>query len=637
MKNFHKSNFFIIFIDDEEKTVKNFKKFFDDEFKIVATTQINEVWNFINNKSNEIAVIISDQKMPKINGVDLLTEVKEINHNIIRILTTAYASLENNIDAINKGNIFAYLTKPWNLNEVRIILHKALSEFEARQNYLSLSGSIAHEMRNPLNTVRQATQIAKEKLYSANIKNSGDISDKEAINLSQKDFNEIIYSLEIANKSAKRGDLIIDIILNSLKQKPLDVGGLETLRVSEIIESVMEEYAFRANEKERIKIDIKTDFLFRANDALLSYVFFNLFKNALYYSNSHPNLTIEIKAKAGHDGFNRIYIKDSGPGIDENKIANLFEAFSTSGKQGGTGLGLVFCKRTMKNFGGNIFCNSNKNEFSEFILTFPKVATKKNQNFQNQILIISAKKNSFRTLKKLLEEDLESTHFIHAENEEEALFNAQNNYCNLVLIDDENDIFFAEKIREFNREIPIIAYSGKDRFNFKKPEFNDYLSKESSHNLILQTIAKWGMINIKNFLISETEVQKSLKNQHILIVDDEYVNLILTGKFFEKFHTKIDEAKTGIDAFEKVKTTYYDLILMDIEMPEMDGITAVKNIREYHKKQGLSHVPIIAITGENTKEKIFAILNAGFDDYFVKGKDYKDLAKIVAFWKKNKV
>ena len=101
MKNTQKhSGHYILFIDDEEKTVKNFKKFFENEFNVIATTNHEEILDQINKKAVKIAVIISDQRMPKISGVDLLKKIKEKNPNIIRILSTAYADLQDNIRAI---------------------------------------------------------------------------------------------------------------------------------------------------------------------------------------------------------------------------------------------------------------------------------------------------------------------------------------------------------------------------------------------------------------------------------------------------------------------------------------------------------------------------------------------------------
>jgi two-component system, CAI-1 autoinducer sensor kinase/phosphatase CqsS len=505
-----KSSHYVLFIDDEEKTVKNFKRFFEGEFNVIATTNHEEILDEISKNAARIAVIISDQRMPKISGVNLLKEIKERNPYIVRVLTTAYADLQDNIKAINDSNVFAYLSKPWDLDEVRNVILKSLKEFESHQYYLSLSGSIAHEMRNPLNSIRQSTKLAREKLSSANKK----AGEEKVTMLSEQDFSEIVDSLDITDISARRGDVIIDIILSSISHKPLSVANFRLISAVEMTEIFLKEYSFGEGEKQRVVVDIKPqeNFTFNADESLLSYVFFNLVKNSLYYLRSHPNLRIKISANIGKD-FNSISITDNGPGIAAEKIGNIFEAFSSSGKVGGTGLGLIFCKRAMQSFGGNITCNSKEGEFCEFVLDFPK-------NVAEKARVVA-----------------------------------------------END-FHEDKIREL------------------------------------------------------------LRDKRILVVDDENINLLLTARVFEKYKVKVDKALDGCEAFNMAVSKEYDLILMDIEMPKMNGLEAARKMRDFQK--GGRRVPIIAVTGDNSEEKLKAIMAAGFDNYFVKGKDYTDLIRIIA-------
>lgn len=644
----NKSKFFIIFIDDEENAVKYFQKIFGQEFNIIATSDPKEVLRIIDNRPGEIAVVVSDQKMPLASGVNLLSEIKEKNHSIIRILTTAYASLEDNIEAINKSNIFAYLSKPWDLNEVVIILHKALNEFESRRNYLSLSGSIAHEMRNPLNNARQSSKFVRDKLIDANLleKFCCDNLNEKITPLTKKDFQEIIDSLDIAFSSAKRGNILIDVILDSIRERPVDVKSFRDITVSGILKLVMEEYSFKASDKARVVIDVQPehDFSFKGNDTLLSYVFFNLLKNSLYYTKSYPNLTITIRSEIGEDKFNRIYVRDNGPGIPHNKLSNLFEAFASSGKEGGTGLGLSFCKRTLKSFGGSISCNSVEGEFSEFILALPKVLKRQKIQSINRILLVDDQLTSLTLSKKLLEKNLESTVCDIAETGAAAAELVEKHNYDLILMDIEmpemDGIATTIKIREFDRETPIIAYSGQDLRplidRLKLTEFDGYLSKSESNDMLLKTVSKWGLIRLKNPLLQEKEIEEFLRNKKILLADDEAVNLILTAKYLGKYAVKADEVRDGEDALKMAKTNDYDVILMDISMPELDGIAATKKIREFQRQNNLKEIPIIAFTGEGSKEKVHEILNAGFNDYFIKGRDYRELIESIFFSSENK-
>ena len=104
---------------------------------------------------------------------------------------------------------------------------------------------------------------------------------------------------------------------------------------------------------------------------LVKYILYNLIGNALYYVQHIPNAAIVISTFAAT---RQIQVRDTGPGIPSENISKLFDSFFTSGKEGGTGLGLAYCKRTMKALDGDIYCESVLGEYTAFRLSFPDVA-----------------------------------------------------------------------------------------------------------------------------------------------------------------------------------------------------------------------------------------------------------------------
>jgi CheY-like chemotaxis protein len=497
-------------------------------------------------------------------------------------------------------------------------------------------------MRNPLNSVRQSTELAREKLHKAKLLEKFCCNDdnEKITPLKKQDFHEIIESLDIAFSSAKRGNILIDIILDSIRQKPVDTNSFKDCQVSQIVNLMMAEYSFNLGEKEKVLIDIKPDHDFntKCNDILLSYIFFNLLKNSFYYLKSHPHLTVTIRSEVGEDKFNRIYVRDNGPGIPENRLHNLFEVFSTSGKEGGTGLGLSFCRKTMLSFGGAISCHSVESEFTEFVLAFPKEVKKIKYQGINRLLLVDDNTISAKNIKKILEKNLQSTSCDFVTNGDEALEMANRNSYDLILAEVEmsgaDSISLVKKIREFDRTTPVVAYSFKNMEpviqKLKDAGFSSYVAKYAPTSLLLKEVTKWSLIKPEAFLLKEKEVKKLLKNKKILLADDENVNLILTSKYLKKFDVTTDEVRDGEDALDMAKKNIYDLILLDINMPELNGILVAKKIREFQKKNNLNPTPIIAFTGEDDKEKIHEILNSGFNDYFIKGGDYKNLVESMA-------
>ena len=111
--------------------------------------------------------------------------------------------------------------------------------------------------------------------------------------------------------------------------------------------------------------------------------------------------------------------------------------------------------------------------------------------------------------------------------------------------------------------------------------------------------------------------KKSLNGISVLVVEDNEVNVLVVKKFLKKWGVIFSHAKDGIDALEKVKSTDYDIILMDIHMPNMDGYSATKEIRKMNNKH-YQNIPIIALTASALMDHRGRIYEAGMDDIVVK-------------------
>jgi two-component system, CAI-1 autoinducer sensor kinase/phosphatase CqsS len=207
------------------------------------------------------------------------------------------------------------------------------------KNLKSLAGSIAHETRNPLSAIQGCCEVIKGNL------------------------DEAMEFLDLISVSSSRGLSIIDMTLQNIRGEEIDKSKFIHISMGTIIEAVMREYAFEsAEQKKLVNVDLSDYFDFIGDETLMIFVVFNLLKNSLYYK---ANIKIWL------DGDKRcLYFKDNGVGIAEDKIDSIFDDFMTSGKKGGTGLGLPFCKRVMKAFGGDISCKSVEGEGVEFCLQF---------------------------------------------------------------------------------------------------------------------------------------------------------------------------------------------------------------------------------------------------------------------------
>ena len=226
----------------------------------------------------------------------------------------------------------------------------------------SLAGSIAHEMRNPLGQARMSLESIGEMLPAADTA------------IPAEHVSRMRQYVNMGEIAVHRGHQVIDLILGSLKSSAVDRSKFEYLSAAKATQKAVDEYSFiernvrddSGNLRDRVTVRVVKDFVFYGDETPYVFVLFNLIKNALYYLEQRSDGIIVLTV-ADH----KVIVRDTGPGISKEVLAHLFESFMTSGKAGGTGLGLSYCKRTMQSFGGDIHCESVQGEFTQFTLSFP--------------------------------------------------------------------------------------------------------------------------------------------------------------------------------------------------------------------------------------------------------------------------
>ena len=129
----HNNRHAVLYVDDEPKALKYFRKAFEDDFTILTASDVDEALQVLDEHSEDIGVLVTDQRMPGKQGTELLFEARLRCPRIVRILTTAYSELDSAIEAVNSGEVFRYIVKPWNLRELRGTLLRAMDYFEAQR------------------------------------------------------------------------------------------------------------------------------------------------------------------------------------------------------------------------------------------------------------------------------------------------------------------------------------------------------------------------------------------------------------------------------------------------------------------------------------------------------------------------
>lgn len=228
--------------------------------------------------------------------------------------------------------------------------------------YAGLAGSIAHEMRNPLAQARHALDTIAASLTPS--------SPSHGTQLAPAQLASILATVQEGRDAVSRGLQAIELTLQGLQPGSLEPVRAQTLDAVCCVRRAVETFAYHDRaERERVQVDAQGDFRFRGDPTALELVLFNLLRNALYYLPLHPEMRVRITVTPHPSP--RIVVRDTGPGIPADMLARLFQEFQTMGKADGTGLGLSFCRRVMRDIGGEIECRSEQGAFTEFILTFP--------------------------------------------------------------------------------------------------------------------------------------------------------------------------------------------------------------------------------------------------------------------------
>lgn len=121
--------FAVLYVDDEEQSLKYFRKAFEKEFQVLTATGVADATAVLDAEGDRIGVVMTDQRMPGKTGVDLLEQLRQSRPGVVRILTTAYSDIESAIEAVNSGAVYKYVVKPWNLRDLRGTLLRAMEFF----------------------------------------------------------------------------------------------------------------------------------------------------------------------------------------------------------------------------------------------------------------------------------------------------------------------------------------------------------------------------------------------------------------------------------------------------------------------------------------------------------------------------
>lgn len=348
----------VLYIDDERHNLYAFRAAFRTDYDIYLAEGGEEARQILAEKT--IPIIIADQRMPKETGIEFFESIKESQPYAMRILLTGYTDIQAVISAVNLGNIYRYLQKPWREEEIRQAIESAYEIYDSRIQLISKNTelekayseldkfvySASHDMRSPLMSILGVVRLAKMEEHSANS----------------------LQYFDMIESSVLRLDEFIKNIIGYYKNNRIDLS-LETIGLQDMIEGSIS--ALPESQHSEWKIEIHQSAPLVSDRLKLEIILHNLLSNAIKFKQAGKVAEVSISANVDAHWVD-IWIKDNGIGISPEDYEKIFRMFyRATNRNPGSGIGLYVTKDAVVRLNGNISVQSSPQEGSTFHIRFP--------------------------------------------------------------------------------------------------------------------------------------------------------------------------------------------------------------------------------------------------------------------------